>query len=130
MTVARAYAKAQNETASKERLMVLLFQAALRHMHGAARHFQEKRPGEGIALTAKAQEIVTELLATLDARQAPELAGELTGIYTFVIDRLLRGMTLRDPVPVQEAIRAFNPICQAFAEAVQNLERGAAAPAP
>ena len=36
MSVARLYAKTQNETASKERLMVLLFEAALRHMRAAA----------------------------------------------------------------------------------------------
>ena len=36
MLAIRKYAQTQNETASKERLMVLLFEAALRHMRRAA----------------------------------------------------------------------------------------------
>jgi flagellar secretion chaperone FliS len=124
MTAVRAYARTQNETASKERLMVLLLQAALRHMHTGARHFEAKRNAEAIAATAKAQDIVSELLSTLDPRRAPELCEQLTAIYTFVLGRLVRGLTNRDAKPLQEAARAFAPIAQAFAEAVQKLERG------
>ena len=124
MTAARAYARTQTETASKERLMVLLLQAAHRHMNAGARHFQDKRHAEGIKSTAKAQDIVSELLGTLDPRRAPDLCNQLTAIYTFVLDRLVKGMTTREPKPLQEASRAFEPIAQAFAEAVQKLERG------
>ena len=108
--------------------MVLLLQAALRHMHAGARAFQEQKPGPAINSTAKAQEIVTELLATLDPRQAPELCEQLASIYTFVLDRLMKGLNTRTPEPLIEATRAFSPIAQAFAEAVQKLEPAAAAP--
>jgi flagellar secretion chaperone FliS len=131
VTAAGAYTRAQNETASKERLMVLLLQAALRHMHTSARAFQEKRNAQAIPALAKAQEIVSELLGTLDPRQAPDLCEQLGGIYTFVLGRLLRSMTDRQAGPVLEAIRAFAPIADAFAGAVQKLERSAAAaPSP
>ena len=122
MTAVRAYARTQNETASKERLMVLLLQTAFRHMHAAARHFQDKRYAEGITATSKAQDIVGELLATLDARRAPELCNQLTAIYTFVLDRLVKGIIARQPQPILEAARAFEPIASGFAEAVQKLE--------
>jgi flagellar secretion chaperone FliS len=130
VTVAGAYHRAQNETASRERLMVLLLQAALRHMHTAVRAFEDKRNGPAITALAKAQEIVSELLSTLDGRQAPDLCEQLGRIYTFVLGRLLRSMTERGAGPVREAIRAFAPIADAFAEAVQKLEHGVAAPAP
>jgi flagellar secretion chaperone FliS len=130
VTVSGAYTRAQNETASRERLMVLLLQAALRHMHAAARALQDKQMGPATTALAKAQDIVSELLGTLDGRQSPDLCEQLGNIYTFVLGRLLRGMTDRDARPVQEAIRAFAPIAEAFAEAVQKLERSVSAPAP
>lgn len=129
MTVARTYSRAQNETASRERLMVLLLQAALRHMHTAAKAFDEKRNGPAIASVSKAQEIVSELMGTLDGRQAPELCESLGSLYTFCLGRLLRSMTDRDSKPIKEAIRAFSPIAEGFAEAVQRIERAAPAPA-
>ena len=122
MTAVRAYARTQNETASKERVMVLLLQTALRHMHTSARHFQNKRSAEGIATCAKAQDIVGELLATLDTRRAPDLCEKLTAVYTFVLERLVKGMMAREPKLVLEAARAFEPIVTGFAEAVQSLE--------
>ena len=55
MSVARIYARTQNETASKERLMVLLFEAALRHMRTAgpalaAKQYRrgQHRPEQGL----------------------------------------------------------------------------------
>jgi flagellar biosynthetic protein FliS len=131
VTVARTYSRAQNETASRERLMVLLLQAALRHMNSAARAFDEKRNAAAITAVAKAQEIISELLGTLDARQAPELCEHLGALYTFCLGRLLRSMTDRESKPIKEAIRAFSPIADGFAQAVQGIERSAAAsPSP
>ena len=43
MSLAQRYATTQNETASKERLMVLLFEAALRHIRTAATALEAKR---------------------------------------------------------------------------------------
>ena len=49
MSLARRYATVQNNTASKERLTVLLFEAALKHMRTAAGHLGAKRRSEGEA---------------------------------------------------------------------------------
>ena len=71
MSVARIYARTQNETASKERLMVLLFEAALRHMRTAGPALAAKQFREAITALGKASNIVTELLGTLDRTQGP-----------------------------------------------------------
>ena len=127
MSVARIYTRTQNETASKERLMVQLFEAALRHMRTAAPALESKRHNEANVALGKASDIVTELLSTLDKPRAPELCERLAAVYTFVIDRLLKALTDRQAKWVREAERAFEPIALGFAEAVQKVEASAKA---
>jgi flagellar secretion chaperone FliS len=118
MSLARRYATVQNNTASKERLTVLLFEAALKHMRTAAGHLAAKRRTEAMPLLAKASEIVAHLQATLKREAAPKLVDDLTQLYTFTCARLSRAMATANPADVREAERAFAPIADGFAQAV------------
>ena len=129
MIAARAYARTQTETASKERLMVLLFQAALRDIRTAIQSLESRRASEASAALGHAGEIVAELQATLDHSHAPDLCQKLNDVYQFVLERLLRAQTDRDARLAREAERVFEPIVSGFTEAVQRLESGTAAPA-
>src|SRR5512133_3463240 len=95
-SAARRYAQASRETASPERLMVLLFQAALRHIRGGAAALEAGKVGEAVQALSKASEIVIELHATLDASKAPELCAQLAELYRFVCLRLNDAALLRD----------------------------------
>ncbi len=121
MHATRAYARASQETASKERLMVLLFETALRHMRTAATMLEHPAPAqlpEALKLLTKANDIVTELASTLDARQAPELAQSLGELYRFVSERLAHAGVFRDAKAANDAATAFAPIVEGFQAAV------------
>jgi flagellar protein FliS len=126
MNATRAYARASQETASKERLMVMLFEAAQRHMRHAAALLEGGQPVEAMPLMTKASDIVVELASSLDAAAAPELAEHLGQIYLFVAERLARAASFRDAAALREAERAFAPIVEGFQQAVASL--GARAP--
>jgi flagellar protein FliS len=117
MNAALRYGQTQNQTSSRERLMVLLFQAALRHMRNGAAALEQQRKAEATAVLNKANDIVMELHATLDARVAPQLAEQLGEVYRFVASRLLCGMLRGDVAKVREAERAFAPLVDAFEHA-------------
>ena len=117
MNAALRYGQTQNQTSSKERLMVLLFQAALRNMRNGAAALEQQKKSEATKLLGKANDIVLELHATLDARVAPALAEQLGEIYRFVAARLLTGMMKGDVRSVREAERAFAPLVDAFEQA-------------
>ena len=122
MLAIRKYAQTQNETASKERLMVLLFEAALRHMRRAAVSLEGGRSGEASPALNRAGDIVAELLGTLDHSRAPELCRQLSDVYIFVADRLIAAGGSKNPAAVREAERVFTPIAEAFASAVASLQ--------
>ncbi len=123
---ARRYAQAARETASPERLMVLLFRAALRHIRGGASALEAAREREGSRSLLEACDIVLEILATLDRSKAPELCDRLAKIYRFVGQRLSAAALSRDARAAREAERAFAPIAEAFEVAVASLQPTAA----
>ena len=121
MNATRRYAQSQNETASPERLMVLLFEAALRHMRGAAAALEGGRRSDADGALTRASDIVAHLDATFDGARFPELGKNLGVVYRFVCQRLLTGKLESDPAPVREAERVFFPVADAFSIAVQQL---------
>ena len=129
MNPTRRYAQAQNETASPERLMVLLFEAAVRHMRTGAAALEAGRSAEASQAISKATDIVVELDATFDRPRCPELAENVGAVYQFVCGRLLSASVKRDPALVREAERVFFPIADAFSTAVRQLSAERAAQA-
>lgn len=121
MSYANRYAQAQAETASPERLMVLLFEAALKHMRTAAVALEQGKPAEAHRSLSRAGEIVVELHASLDRARAPELCDQLGEIYRFVCGRLLEATTQNDPRLAREAERVFAPVADGFTQAVKSL---------
>jgi flagellar protein FliS len=121
---ARRYVQAQNETASPERLMVLLFETALRHVRTSIIALEAGRFEEAAIASEKAQQIVFHLDATFDRSRLPELGENLSAVYKFTGQRLLMGVVRRDPKMFRDAERAFAPIAEAFARAVESLPAG------
>jgi flagellar protein FliS len=121
---ARRYVQSQNETASPERLMVLLLETALRHIRTSIVALEAGRFQEAALASEKAQQIVFHLDATFDRSRHPELGENLSAVYKFTGQRLLMGVVRRDPKMFRDAERAFAPIAEAFARAVESLPAG------
>ncbi len=125
MNPIRRYASAQNETASPERLMVLLFQAALRHMRSGVAALEGGQPAQANAALSKATDIVVQLHASFDTARDPELAKNLGLVYEFVCQRLISANLKRDAKLAREAERVFLPVADAFASAAVQAAAGA-----
>jgi flagellar protein FliS len=129
MTRANAYKNVQASTASKERLMALLFEAALRHMRqGRAALERNDRPAFFTAME-KGSAIVIELSSTLKPEVAPQLCEQLKDLYAFVVGRLTQAAVQLDPALVTEAERAFTPVAEAFIQVAAQVPATAPAAA-
>ncbi|RMG12491.1 MAG: flagellar protein FliS [Deltaproteobacteria bacterium] len=118
MSTVGRYKTVQAETASPERLMMLLFERALAHMKSAQEAFAagEESLAPRIALT-KAAEIVCELNRTLDVEAAGALGETLKGVYDFVQEKVTVAALEGDADALAEAARVFEPVVEAFREA-------------
>jgi flagellar secretion chaperone FliS len=123
MNALRAYLDTQKRTASKERLMMMLFDAALGHIRTGAELLEGRHKSAAAKPLVRAVEIVALLRSTLDPRQGGDLCRNLTDVYTYVEARLVVAYSGGDPVPAREAERLFAPIVAAFSQAVADVER-------
>ncbi len=123
MKAALRYSKSVAETATPERLMVLLFEAALRHMRRGAAAIESGDRATANQALCKATDIVVELHATLDRPRAPQLCDQLAAIYRFVCVKLASGNLAQNAALIREAEKVFAPIVEAFGLAVNSLSK-------
>ena len=96
-----AYKEIQIKTANQIRLIVMLYDGAIRHLNLAIDAFGEgHRRFDAInSHVIAAQDILSELMASLDFDKGGVLAKNLFSLYSFMNRRLLDGNLKKDPAP-------------------------------
>lgn len=83
--VVRSYQHSDIDTASPVRLVVLLYDGAIRFFRLSARAHSEGKKDEARAYLLRAEKIVLELLSILDLEKGGEIAQNLSELYRFII---------------------------------------------
>lgn len=84
------YQNSQVNTASPERLLIMMYDGAIRFVGEASSYLEDGRVGErGIAIS-KAMAIISELSATLDHEIGGQIAANLAGLYDYMLRELLQ----------------------------------------
>ena len=128
----QTYREIQIKTANQIRLIVMLYDGAIRHVNLALDLFAEgHRRYEAInGHLVAAQDILSELMASLDFERGGMLAKNLFSIYTFMNRQLLEGNLKKDPAPLVDVKKLLIDLREAWDEisTKKGLE-GQAAPA-
>jgi len=113
-TAAKAYQQQAVLTASKEKLVVMLFDGALRNIDRASRGLETNDvPGVGEALS-KAFAIVGELRSSLDREKGEDIATNLERLYGFIQDRIVLANRDREQAPLDEARSILMTVKEGF----------------
>ena len=127
------YNQVQIKTANKGKLIVMLYQGAIRFMNRALLLLEKKdMEGKGNALI-RAQDIILELLYSLDQGlldQDDELARNLRRLYLYSYRRLVHANVHMDTEAVEEVIKLMQNLLQAWEQVILNDGSGGANPAP
>jgi flagellar protein FliS len=118
MNAYRTYTNATVNTASAPRIMMTLFQTALRQMRTARAAYARGDYRTGGDAAERAAAIVLGLQATLKREAAPSLCEQLNAVYGFVVGRLTMAIGAASAEHMEEAERVFLPIVEAFDQAV------------
>jgi len=115
------YRQANVNTASPVRIVVQLYDGALRFLREAIdAHARADLATRGHKL-GRAHAVVTELRATLDRDQAPELCDQLEGLYDFVLDRIGQAASDGDAQVVGAAVDVLTTLRDAWAELAEQV---------
>lgn len=109
------------QTATPERLLVMLFDGAIRFMNLAKSHSEKKELDKAHNNLIKAQAIFSELMATLDMRY--EIANQLLPLYEFCNRRLVDANLTKTIVPIDEVLELTQDLKQTWEEAAQIVKK-------
>jgi flagellar protein FliS len=103
--------------------VVLLYEGAIRY---ALRHLAALERGDAEAAhnaSLRAQAIVAGLQETLDLSAGP-IAGQLDGLYDFVLRRLVEGNIGKTPRPTEEALQVLRGLLGPWQEVARKPVAG------
>jgi flagellar protein FliS len=129
-----AYRETQIKTANQIRLIVMLYDGAIRHVNLAIDAFGDghRRYDEINSHLIAAQDILSELMASLDFEKGGVLAKNLFSLYSFMNRRLLDGNLKKEPTPLTEVKKMLGDLREAWDEIStrKGLEENSAAGTP
>ncbi|MGN0732446.1 MAG: flagellar export chaperone FliS [Treponema sp.] len=118
-----AYKETNVKTASQGRLVVLLYEEAVRQLTLASSLFSEdsKLPVQNIERFGKSilksQEIITELQVSLDMEKGGEIAKNLMALYIFFNRQLTDANIKKDKAIVDSILKMMSELCESWRQA-------------
>jgi flagellar protein FliS len=132
----REYLKTQVQTASREQLVLMLYDGAIRFSEQAKERLSVADHEGAHGLLIKAQNIILELLYALDRKTGGQVADNLASLYTYCYNRLVEANIHHVPGKVDESNSIMKGLREAWAQAIEMLKKnpqagltGASAPA-
>src|SRR5215467_8303411 len=121
------YQEMEVTTANNLKLVVLLYQGAIRFLT-EAKVFIEKRNVAGKAHAVdRALAILGELQSTLKLEEGGEIAASLDRLYVYMMDRVLEASSRLDVAPLDEVVKLLRLLNSAWAEIAEKADRPSAA---
>jgi len=118
-----SYRTLQVDTASPGKLILMLFEGALRFLHMAEDGFRQDDPRVRQEMIhnglIKTQNIILELQRSLNVRDGGDFAVNMFRIYDFMLTRLIEANTKKDPEGVRVVIQLLGEVRGAWDEMLQ-----------
>lgn len=114
------YQKTQVTTASRGKILLMLYEGAIRFTRQAHTAMSQKKIAEKGKYISKATAILSELMATLDFKAGGQLAVDLENLYVFMIDKLIEGNIKNDPECLEHVERLLKTLYEGWKDVVEN----------
>ena len=109
-----AYQQTAIATQSKGRLIVLLYDGALKFMKLAIKELEAGNQAAKGQYITRAQDSISELCAVLDMEGGGEIARNLRRLYLYMNRRLSQANAKRDPQMIREVITLMEELNQSW----------------
>lgn len=118
-----AYKKTSVNTASKEQILLMLYQAAIRNCKRAIEAIEEKKIAAKGEFIGKLQDIVIELNNSLDFEVGKDIAKELSGLYDYILFASTQANIKMDPKPLEGCLQVLETLYNGWNEAIKSLKK-------
>ncbi|MGE4266141.1 MAG: flagellar export chaperone FliS [Deferribacterales bacterium] len=121
------YIKQEVEGATKGKLVLLLYDGAIKFMRIAVKAIDDKNIQDSHNNIMKAQNIIYELMSTLNM-DAGDISKNLLRLYDFMVWQLIEANREKSKDKVESVIKLMSNLREAWREVVQKEEGTAARP--
>ncbi|MDR1534020.1 MAG: flagellar export chaperone FliS [Planctomycetota bacterium] len=124
------YLKTQVETASKEQLVIMLFDGIIRFTEQARKAIVERNVEDSHHFLLRAQAIIMELICTVDKDRGGELAKNLLALHAYAFNCLVVCNFKKDVAKIDEVQKIYREIRSGWRAAMESLNLSSKAPVP
>jgi len=117
------YKKIAVESAGKEKILLMLYEGAIRFIKLSIKACEEKKIADRGQNIGRAFDIIMELNNTLDHKVGGALAGNLEQLYMFLTDQLTKSNISGDPQPLRHALKIMETLYDGWVKAVEQLKK-------
>lgn len=119
----KKYKQTSVQSASREKLLLMLYEAAIKFTKKAIIACEKKDIAERGMNIGRAFDIVMELNNTLNHKVSPELCANLERLYMFITEQYTQANIKGDPKPLRDALKILETLNDAWVQAVEKLKR-------
>jgi flagellar protein FliS len=112
----QSYRKTNVTTSDPVKLVIMCYEGAIDSLKLAKEKVKEKDYEKKAKAIIKAQEIIGELLCSLDLEKGGTIASNLSGLYNYMLRRIIHGDVHRDMGAIDEVIGMLNELLSAWRE--------------
>ena len=117
------YKQASVMTASKEQILLMLYEGAIKFTKIAILAMEEKRIAERGTNILRAYDIIMELHTTLDHKVGGELAKQLEDLYLFMMDQYTKANIKSDVEPLKSNIKILENLYDGWKQAIEKIKK-------
>ena len=121
-----AYQKYKNtsiQSASKEKLLLMLYEGAIRFVKQAIKAAEEKNIAERGYNIGKAFDIIMELNNTLDHKVGGDIAKNLEQLYMFIMEQFAKANISGSPEPLYASLKILENLYDGWVQAVEKIKK-------
>lgn len=117
-----AYKRTSVETASKEQILLMLYQAAIKNCKKAQEAIEQKNLAKKGEYIGKLQDIIVELSNSLDFEVGGDVAKELDSLYDYMMYASTQANIKIDKQPLDGVLKVLNTLYEGWTEAVKSIK--------
>ncbi len=120
---AKNYKKTAVTTASREKILLMLYEAVIKNCKLARLALDQKKIADKCKHITKAHDIINELSNTLDHSKGPEVAAQLESLYAFCVSQLIKANIENDAAAIDSVLKVMTTLYEGWVAAVEELKK-------
>lgn len=117
------YKQTQVTSASREKLLLMLYEGAIKFTKKAIVAIEEKNIPDRCTNIGRAYDIVLELNNTLDHEVGGDISRNLEQLYMFITDRYTKANMTASVQPLKDALQILETLYEGWVQAVEKLKK-------